>query len=73
MEMFIKSLDPVKLYFYQSDIEEFTNRSAEILEAWPQGRLNLAFDVFNRYLQRVDENVAIADEFIESDFDFTVD
>lgn len=73
LKMYFRNLDPLKLYFYQSDIDEFSKRSDEILKAWPEGRYELAFDVFNRYLKRVNENVDLADEWIDSDFDFSVD
>lgn len=72
LKMYFRNLDPLKLYFYQADIDEFSKRSDEILKAWPEGRYELAFDVFNRYLKRVQENVVIADEWIDSDFDFSV-
>jgi carboxyl-terminal processing protease len=73
LEMYLRNLDPMKLYFYQSDVDEFNARADEILRTWPEGRFELAFDIFNRYLRRVDELVAVADELIDSDFDFTVD
>ncbi|MBL8891240.1 MAG: carboxy terminal-processing peptidase [Planctomycetaceae bacterium] len=72
LKMYFRNLDPMKLYFYQSDIEEFSKRSDEILKAWPEGKYDLAFDIFNRYLKRVQEMVVIADEWIDSDFDFSV-
>ncbi|MDP1562153.1 MAG: carboxy terminal-processing peptidase [Pirellulaceae bacterium] len=71
LKMYFRNLDPLKVYFYQSDIEEFSKRSDEMLKAWPEGRYELAFDIFNRYLKRVQENVVIADEWIDSDFDFS--
>ncbi|MBL8854967.1 MAG: carboxy terminal-processing peptidase [Planctomycetaceae bacterium] len=72
LKMYFRNLDPMKLYFYQSDIEEFSRRTDEVLKAWPDGKFELAFDIFNRYLKRVQENVALADEWIDADFDFTV-
>ncbi len=71
--MYFKTLDPLKMYFYKADIDQFEARTPEILEAWPEGKLQLAYDIFNRYLERVDERVAVADELIDSDFDFTLD
>lgn len=72
LKMYFRNLDPMKLYFYQSDIEEFSRRTDEVLKAWPDGKFELAFDIFNRYLKRVQENVALADEWIDADFDFSV-
>ncbi len=73
LKMYFRNLDPMKLYFFQSDIDEFSQRSEEILKTWPEGRFELAFDIFNRYLKRVEEQVALATEWIDTDFDFTVD
>lgn len=70
MDMYLKTLDPMKLYFTTDDVNEFRGRSTEVLDGWKQGDLKLGFDIFNRYLQRVDERVALAKDLIDSDFDF---
>lgn len=73
LDFYLKTLDPMKQYFYQEDVNEFEKREAEILKAWPMGDIKIAYDIFNRYLQRIDEQLAVADELIDSDFDFTID
>ncbi len=71
LELFLKSLDPLKLYFLKSDIEEFARNQNNIDDMVRQGDLRFAYDIFNRFIQRVDERVAVAQELLKSDFDFT--
>jgi len=73
LELFIKSLDPLKLYFYQSDIDEFSKSATEIDDMVKKGDLSLAYDIFGRFIQRVDEHVAIAQELLAGEFEFTTD
>ncbi len=73
LELFVKSLDPLKLYFYKSDIEEFSKSSTEIDDMVRKGDLSLAYDVFTRFIQRVDQRVAVALELLDGEFDFTTD
>ncbi|MEM1069781.1 MAG: carboxy terminal-processing peptidase [Planctomycetota bacterium] len=73
MELFIKTLDPMKLYFYQSDIDEFAKYEANIDDMLMNGDLTLGYDIFRRFVKRVDERVTVAQELLDSDFDFTKD
>lgn len=73
LDSFLKSLDPMKLYFYQSDIDEFMQRRDDLDNMIKKGDVSFAYTVFNRFLQRVDERVAAIDEMLGSKFDFTVD
>lgn len=70
-KLFTESLDPLKLYFYQSDIDEFAASEKMIDDMVSQGDLSLAYKVFERFVQRVDERVAVANELLEGEFDFT--
>ncbi|MGB0599563.1 MAG: carboxy terminal-processing peptidase [Rubripirellula sp.] len=73
LELFVKSLDPMKLYFYQSDIDEFSKNETRIDDMLMNGDLSLGYDIFRRFIQRVDERVAVAQELLEGDFDFSKD
>lgn len=73
LTLFLKSLDPLKLYFYQSDIDEFASSSKMIDDMVAKGDLSLAYDIFGRFVQRVDERVAVAQELLNGEFDFTTD
>ncbi len=73
LDLFENSLDPLKLYFYQSDIDQFAAYSDSIDDMVRQGDLRLAYDIFARFIQRVDEHVAVAEELLKGDFEFTSD
>ncbi|TWU56609.1 Tail-specific protease precursor [Rubripirellula tenax] len=73
LQLFVDSLDPLKLYFYRSDIDEFAAQENFIDDMVRQGDLKLAYDIFGRFVQRVDEQVAVAQELLKSDFEFDSD
>lgn len=74
-ELFLKAVDPTKIYLTRQDVAEFEAQYAETcaLDA-KKGKLDAAFAVYNRFLRRVDERVALAQKMLdENNFDFTVD
>jgi carboxyl-terminal processing protease len=79
LKNYFLALDPTHLFFLQGDIDEFTAKYGNSL-----GNLLLhsdnddaavapAFEIFDRYMQRVDENVTLAEKLVHSNFDFTKD
>lgn len=70
---FLKTLDPMKLYFLKSDIEEFSAFKTNIDDSVRQGDVQFAYDVFRRFLTRVDERLADVNQLLAEDFDFTED
>ena len=73
LNMFLKNLDPMKMYFMKSDIDEFSTHSHMIDDLMKQGDYGVAFKIFNRFLKRIDERVELAAELIDSEFDYTKD
>ncbi len=73
LKSYLKSLDPWKLYFYQSDVDEFMKRQNDLDDGIRQGNVRFAYDVFGVFLKRVDERVALADELLAVQHDFTAD
>ncbi len=73
LKTFLKSLDPMKVYFYQSDIDNFNQHKDELSDAIRKGDTSFAFTVFNTFLQRVDERVKTVDEWLTSPHDFSAD
>ena len=71
LDLFLKQLDPLKLYFYQSDIDEFKLYETVIDDNIKQGDLSLGYKVFHRFVSRIDEHVAMVDELLEGEFDFS--
>ena len=73
LKSFLKMLDPMKLYFYQSDIDEFTLQENELDDMAKKGDIGLAYAVFERFMKRLDERVALVDQFLAMEHDFTLD
>jgi carboxyl-terminal processing protease len=73
LKSFLKALDPMKLYFYQADIDEFAKSRDDLSNAIRRGDVSFAYTVFRRFLQRIDERVNLADQLLAEQPDFTVD
>jgi len=72
-DQFIKSLDGMKVYFLQSDINSFMSKRERLDELARAGDMSFAIEVFKTFLKRVDERIAMAHELIDETHDFTVD
>lgn len=70
---FIEALDPLKLFFYQQDVDEFMTQQNQLDDQLKNGDIQFAYKVFNRFLQRVDERVNIALALLDQPHDFTLD
>lgn len=70
---FLKSLDPWKVYFYQSDVDAFRAQENDLDDMARQGDVKFAYQVFRVFLQRVDERVRLVDELLASEHDFAAD
>ena len=73
LEMFFKTLDPMKLYFYQSDIDNFAPESTKIDDYVKSGDVTLAKKIFDLFLERVAERTAVAQKLVDQEHDFTTD
>ena len=73
LESFIKDLDPLKLFFYQSDVDEFTRSKDKLDEQIKHGDIRFAYDVFARFLARVDERIQMAEAELQKPQDFSKD
>ncbi len=71
--MFLETLDPMKVYFLQSDIEEFERQRLALDDQIRKGDIQFAYDVFETFLKRIDQRVAWAEEFVDVEHDYTVD
>lgn len=73
LDLFIATLDPLKLYFYQGDINEFERYRSSIDDMVKAGDLSAAYAIFNRFLQRVNERVPMIQALLDRPFDFTLE
>ena len=72
-DMFIKNLDPMKAYFLQSDIDEFAKWKTQLDDQMKAGEFSAAFEVFRRFLLRVDERTELAMEMIDAEHDYSIE
>ncbi len=73
LDNYLKNLDPAKLYFQQSDIDEFSSFRLSLDDALKAGDVQFGHDVFKRYRERLKVQLTHAKELIASDHDFTVE
>ncbi len=73
LETFLKSLDPMKMYFYQSDVDEFLKHKNDLDDMLLKKDVSLAYTVFNRFLQRVDERLKTIEKLLDETPDFSID
>ncbi len=73
-DTYIEDLDPGRSYFLQGDIDDFEQYRYKMDDALKRGNLFPAFNIFNRYHERVitrfEKILAMLDEGVEK-FDFT--
>ena len=74
--LYIRSLDPRKMFFYQSDIDElkakYELKLCELIQEKPVD-IRPAFEIYNLYLIRLKERVGMVQEILAAPMDFTVD
>jgi carboxyl-terminal processing protease len=68
---FIKSLDPMKLYFVKSDLDELKRFETELDDMLLKGDISFAYKVYDRYLRRLEERVKLVEELVKAPHDFT--
>ncbi len=71
LDIYLKALDPMKLYFEQADIDEFAKFKTQIDDLTLRGDLSPAYQVFTRYLSRVNDRLKLAQELLSEEFEFT--
>lgn len=72
-DSYLKSFDPMKMYFLQPDIDGFVANREKLDDFASKGDMGFAIQVFKAFLKRMDERVAMAHEEIDREHDFTVD
>jgi carboxyl-terminal processing protease len=71
-QRFLKDLDPGKLYFLKTDIDEFKQQETELDDMLLNGDLSFAYKVYERFMQRIGQRLKLIDELLDTKFDFTV-
>jgi carboxyl-terminal processing protease len=70
-DKYIKSLDPTKAYFRQSDLDDFGKWETQLDDQMKAGDYSAAFQIFDRFVQRVDEKTKMAIQLVDEKHDFT--
>lgn len=73
MQQFLDSFDPRKMYFTQSDVNEFMRNRDELDDEVSRGNVIFAHQVFQRFAQRLEERVGLVNQLLGEDFDFGVE
>ena len=70
-DMFLGALDPMKMYFMQSDIAEFSQRKNQLDDLVRRGNVDFAYDVYQRFISRINQRLPQIEALIQADLDFT--
>lgn len=72
-DQYLKSLDPEKLYFLQSDIDRLAVNKTRLDDAILGEDLSAPFEIFNLYERRTVERLAYGRSLLKKGFDFKSD
>ncbi len=72
VDEFVKTLDPNKMYFLQSDIDRFNKYRTELDDLLKAGNVEFAGIVFDTYLTRLNERMETVHKLIDLPQDFTI-
>ena len=73
LEQFLKTLDPMKVYFTQADIDEFMRQKDQLDDQAKRGDVSFAYTVYKKLLARIDERVSLVDNLLTQAPDFNLD
>jgi len=73
IQRFLKELDPQKLYFLKSDVDERSQFRDHLDDYLSAGNVDFAYELFALYLKRMDERFAVVHKLIDAQYDFTID
>ena len=71
--LYLKALDPQKIFFIQSDIDGFERYRYQFDDFVKRSQLDVPYDMYALLLQRMDEQYALVEELLAEDYDFDVD
>lgn len=73
LNRYVDAWDPQKLYFLQSDIDEFKKSAVDLDDQIESANVEFAIRVFDRVRQRMYERADTISQHIDTDHDYTVD
>ncbi|REJ65478.1 MAG: tail-specific protease [Planctomycetota bacterium] len=73
LDNYLETLDPMRLYFYESDVAAFRRWQDDLDDQVRRGDVRFAHDVYAVFLARLEERVKMVDELVKLEHDFTQD
>lgn len=73
LRLFVRSLDPQRIYFNQPDIDSFRDKADTFDDRLKKGDLTFAYQIFQTFRQRVEARRQLSDVLFDGDHDFTID
>ncbi len=73
LKRFIESIDPLKLYFTEADIDIFRESENDLDNQLKEGNVAFAYKVHGVYLNRLQHRLVTIARFIQAEHDFTLD
>ena len=73
LDRYLEKLDPMRVYFYESDIESFQKYRNKLDDYLVIGHVEPAYEIFYIYQKRMAERLEYAFKRIEMPFDFSID
>ncbi len=71
--IFLEALDPMKIYFLQSDVDAFMQKRESLDDLVKRGDVNFAYEVSRRFLERVDSRLPLIENLLAEPHDYTKD
>ncbi|RTZ89786.1 MAG: tail-specific protease, partial [SAR324 cluster bacterium] len=72
-KLYLNRLDPAHYYFLAADVNEFRKYETRIDDMLLRGKVKLALEIFERFKVRLSERLAMMEEFLAEDFNFSRD
>ena len=72
-KLYLNRLDPAHYYFLAADVNEYRQFETRIDDMLLRGKVKLALEIFERFKVRLSERLAMMEEFLAEDFDFSRD
>ena len=72
-KLYLNRLDPAHYYFLAADVNEYQKYETRIDDMLLRGKVKLALEIFERFKVRLSERLAMMEEFLAEDFDFSRD
>ncbi|MBI3468109.1 MAG: carboxy terminal-processing peptidase [Planctomycetes bacterium] len=73
LQNFIKEFDSTKVFFEQRDMDEFNQHDTLLDDEVKRGDLGFAYQVWQRFIQRLRERLPLVEELVRAEHDFTID